>query len=175
MVPRRKCAVKDRLIKKVQRLLLDKRAVSAAISNTILTTVVVTLGFTVLYWTYARSSAFNTEYASVMETNLARIKEKLVFEYVFYNRSGRELDVYLMNCGTVDDVSLVNVYLSNNSWVQLFSIIDLKFLNGTATLGLDVQEEGYFKLASVDLVAETSYSVRVITERGRWFDAKFIA
>lgn len=167
--------MKDRLIKKVHRLLLDKRAVSAAVSNTILTTVVVTLGFTVLYWTSARSSAFNTEYASVMEGNLARIKEKLVFEYVFYNRSGREVDVYLMNCGTVDDVRLVNVYLSNSSWHQQFSNVDLKFLNGTSTLGLDVQEEGYFKLASVDLVAETGYSIRLVTGRGRWFDATFIA
>lgn len=167
--------MKGRLIKKVCRLLLDKRAVSPAVSSTILTTVVVTLGFSVLYWTYARSSAFNTEYADVMEGNLARIKEKLVFEYVFYDRSGTELDVYLMNCGTVDDVRLVNVYLSNSSWLQQFSSIDLKFLNGTSTLGLDIQEEGYFKLVSVDLVAETSYSIRVVTGRGRWFDATFIA
>ena len=167
--------MKGRLIKKVCRLLLDKRAVSPAVSSTILTTVVITLGFSVLYWTYARSSAFNTEYADVMEGNLARIKEKLVFEYVFYDRSSTELDAYLMNCGTVDDVRLVNVYLSNSSWHQQFSNIDLKFLNGTSALGLDIEEEGYFKLVSVDLVAETSYSIRVMTGRGRWFDATFIA
>lgn len=167
--------MKDRLIKKVRRLLLDKRAVSAAISNIILTTVVVTLGFTVLYWTYARSSAFNIEYTSVVEANLATIREKLVFEYVFYDRGGGELYVFLMNCGTVDDVRLVTVYLSNDSWVQSFSGVVLKFLNDTSTLRLDVLEEGYFKLISVDLKVEESYSVRVVTERGRWFDATFIA
>ena len=175
MVSRRNCAARDRLIKIVHRMFLDRHAVSVVVSNVILTTAVVTLGLTVLVWTYSRSSAFNSEYADVVDENLARIKEKLIFEYVFHDRSGSELEVYLMNCGTVDDMCLVNVYVSNNSWLQQFSDIDLRFLNDTSTSGLDVQEEGYFKLTSLDLVAETSYSIRVITERGRWFDATFIA
>jgi len=165
--------VEIRLTRKVRRLFLDRRAVNVVVSNLILVGAVIALGFSVLSWTYSRSSTFNTEYANLVEANSERMKEKLVFEYIFYNASENELTVYLINCGESNDVSLANVYLSNGSWLQSFSDIELRFLNGTLTESLDIGEEGYFKL-SVSLVADTSYSIRIVTERGRLFDTTFI-
>ncbi|MFQ6081135.1 MAG: hypothetical protein ACE5OW_05675 [Candidatus Bathyarchaeia archaeon] len=165
----------SRLTRKVRRLLFDRRAVNIAISNLILAGAVVALGFAVLSWTYSRSSVYNMEYANLIEANSDRIKEKLVFEYIFYNTSGN-LTVYLINCGKSNDVSLAHVYLSNSSWFRSFpdTDIELRFLNGTSTESLDIGEEGYFQL-SVSLVTNTSYSIRIVTGRGRSFDATFIA
>lgn len=166
--------MESRLTRKVRRLFFNRHAVNVIISNLIMAGAVVALGFAVLSWTYSWSSVYNTEYANLIEANSDRIKEKLVFEYIFYNASENGLTVYLINCGKSDDVSLANVYLSNSSWFQSFPDIELRFLNGTLTESLDIGEEGYFQL-SVSLVANTSYSIRIVTGRGRCFDATFIA
>lgn len=162
------------LTRRIRRLFFDRRATNPVISNAILAGAVIALGFVVFSWAYGRSSVANLEYADVVDANLDKIKEKLVFEYFFYNTSDGELTVYLINCGKSNNVSLFSVYLSNNSWLQSFSDIDLMFLNGTLTQSLDIRDEGYFKL-SVDLVANTSYSIRIVTGRGRLFDTTFIA
>lgn len=161
------------LIRNIRRLLFNKHAENTVVSSVILAGAVIALGLATLNWTYQKSLITNDEYADVTEANLASIKEKLVFEYIFYNSSENELTVYLMNCGKSNDVSLASVYLSNSSWVQSFSNIELRFLNGTLTQGLDIGEEGYFQI-SVSLVANTTYSLRIVTGRGRSFDTTFI-
>jgi len=166
--------VESGLIRNTRGLLFNRHAENTVIANVVLAGVVIALGLATLNWTYQKSSIANDEYADVTEANLASIKEKLVFEYIFYNSSKNELTVYLMNCGKSNDVSLASVYLSNSSWIQSFFDIELGLLNGTLTQGLDLGEEGYLKL-SVDLAANMSYSIRIITERGRSFDATFIA
>jgi len=165
--------VKSGLIRNIRRLLFNKHAENTVVSSVILAGAVIALGLATLNWTYQKSLIANDEYADVTEANLASIKEKLVFEYIFYNSSENELTVYLMNCGKSNDVSLASVYLSNSSWVQSFSDIELRFLNGTLTQGLDIGEEGYFQI-SVSLVANTPYSLRIVTGRGRSFDTIFI-
>ena len=160
---------------KLKKLFLKKRGISPVISTTILAGAVIALGFVVFMWTYNRSLAFNREYANVVETDLARIKEKLVFEFVFYNASDKELTVYMMNCGKSNNVSLTNVFLSDSSWYQSFTNIELTLLNETSTQSLDVNDEGYLKITVDDLVVQSSYSIRVVTGRGRGFETTFVA
>lgn len=166
--------MESRLSRKIRRLFFDRRAVSIVISTVLLTAAVMALGSAVLYWTYSRTLLANSEYSDVMDASLASIKEKLVFEYIFYNTSDNELTVYLINCGKSDDVSLASVYLRNSSVLQSFYSITLRFVNGSLTQSLDIREEGFFKL-SANLMADTSYSIRVVTGRGRLFEAAFIA
>ena len=163
----------SRLTRKIRRLFFDRRAVSVVISNVLLTATVIALGSAVLVWANSRISILNTEYADLMDANSARIREKIVFEYIFYNTSGNELIVYLTNFGESNNVSLANVYLRNDSWFQFFPDVELRFLNGTLTQRLDIQEQGYFKL-SASLVVNTSYSIRIVSGRGRLFDAIFV-
>lgn len=166
--------MEKRLAREIRRFLSDRRAVSVVISSVLLTATVMALGTAVIIWANSRISIANTEYSDLLDESAARMKERLVFEYVFFNASKKELTVYLLNCGKSNNVSLVNVYLSNDSWIQLFPDAELKLLNGTATQGLDVNEEGFFKI-SVSLSVNTSYSIRITTGRGRSFDATFVA
>ncbi|MCK4425030.1 hypothetical protein KAU93_05020, partial [Candidatus Bathyarchaeota archaeon] len=106
--------------------------------------------------------------------DIAKLKERLTFEYIFYDNTPNNLSVYLMNSGTIDNITIQTVYVKNSTWLNTFSKPNLKFLDDTGAQDLDVREEGYFVL-SVNLVSGKSYSVRIVTKRGSTFDHAFIA
>jgi hypothetical protein len=163
------------LTKRLSKLLFNRRAVSVVISNVLLTCAVVTLGLVVTFWAQQRAFEANEGYADTTDENIARIGERLVFEHIFYNYSESTLSVYLINCGKSDGVGLDVLRLSNNSWSQTYSEIEMKSLNGTEIQSLNVGEEGYFKLP-VNLVSfYVSYFMRVTTDRGRQFATSFTA
>jgi hypothetical protein len=165
--------------RKVWKLLHRRRGVSVVVSNVILTGAVIAVSFAVLFWTQYRSSAYNEQYSEAMNADIARLKERLAFEYVFHHQSGNKLSVYLMNCGTINDTTVKTVYIttSTGEHVKVFSNITLMDFDGNeiADQDLDKGEEGYFVLSSPGLAPDTSYSVRVVTGRGSTFDHKFIA
>jgi len=162
-------------LRKVWKLLRERRAVSTVVSSVILTGAVIAVSFVVLFWAQYRSSAYNEQYSEAMNADIARLKERLAFEYVFY--SGGNLTVYLMNCGTIDNVTVKTVYVSNSTSVKVFSTINLTNFNGVeiADQDLDRGEEGCIVLSSLSLQAGTSCSVRVVTGRGSTFDHTFVA
>jgi len=166
-------------LRKIWKLLHERRAVSEVVSNVILTGAVIAVSFVVLVWAQYRSSAYNEQYSEAMNADIARLKERLAFEYVFYNQTGRRLSVYLMNCGTIDNVTVRTVYVKDAAGapIQVSSSITLMHFNGTqiADKDLDRGEEGYFVLSSLNLSTGASYSLRVVTGRGSTFDHTFIA
>jgi len=167
-------------LRKVWKLLHGRRAVSAVVSNVILTGAVIAVSFAVLFWTQYRSSAYNEEYSEAMNADIARLKERLAFEYVFYDTtSPKTLSVYIMNYGTIGNITIQTVYVKDatGALIQVNSSISLMYFNGgeIADQDLDIGEEGKFVLSSLGLAPDTSYSVRVVTGRGSTFDHKFIA
>lgn len=164
-------------LRKVWKLLRERHAMNVVISNVILTGAVIAVGFVVLAWTQYRSSAYNKQYNEAMNANIARLKESLAFEYVFYDSDESELWAYLMNCGTIDEVAIQTVYVKNNTWFGTYtrSEIALKFLNETLAQSLNMSEEGILVLSSVGLVTGKSYSMRIVTERGSAFEYLFVA
>jgi len=121
---------------------------------------------------------YNNQYGILVDDSIAKIKEKLVFEHIFYNGSDNNLTVYLINCGKIDDTSMASVSLSSGSWSETFykAEIELRFPDGTETEALDILEEGYFRLpVSVGLVEDSPYVILIITGRGKAFVTTFIA
>jgi len=161
--------------KKALKLLRNKRAVNVVISSVILTCAVVAISFVVLVWAQYRSSSYSEQYGEAIDSDIAKLKERLAFEYVFYDRSGSKLTVYIMNCGTIDDVTVQTVYVSNATWRLSFSSISLKFLNGTPAQSLKKGSEGYFILSPLSLTSDAIYYVKIITGRGSTFETTFIA
>jgi len=166
-------------LRKAWKLLHGRRAISVVVSNVILTGAVIAVSFVVLAWTQYRSSAYNAQYSEAMNADIARLKERLAFEYVFYNEDEGDLTVYLMNYGTINDTTVKTVYVSTNTGelINVTSNITLMHFNGTqiADQDLDRGEEGYFVLSSLDLVTDTSYSIQVVTGRGSTFESTFVA
>jgi hypothetical protein len=173
--------MKNRLEMKLIRIpksLKERRAVSAVISNMILLSAVITVGFAVLAWTYSRSNSYMEQYGDAVSSDIDMLREKVAFEYISYNATAGNLTVYIMNCGKVDAVNLTTVYVSNSSWVSRFYNINLKFLNDNSTARLNMGEEGYFLLSSTTLRAlqtGASYKVTIITRRGSSFENAFVA
>lgn len=162
-------------LKKASGLFRNTRAVNAVISNVILTGAVIAVGFVVLAWTQYHASDYNAQYGETMSSEIARLKERLTFEYVYYNRSTSALRVYLMNSGTISNVTIQAVYVSNATWFYSDSSISLKFFNGTSVSSLSKGSEGYFEIATIYLGVNSTYSVRGVTGRGSGFETTIIA
>jgi FlaG/FlaF family flagellin (archaellin) len=165
---------------KIPKQLRDRRAVSAVISNIILIGAVIVIGLGVVAWTYSRSSAYRTQYSESVNSDVDKLRERVSFEYVFYNNAAKNLSVYLMNSGKVGKVNVTTAYVSysNGSLLATFSSPQLKFLstNSNAT-HLDIGQEGYFviSLSSIPLTQGTVYTVKVVTWRGSSFENTFVA
>jgi len=167
--------------KKIFRMIFNRRAESAVISAVILTGVAIALGFAVLSWGQSRSMDYANNYGQTTDAEIAKLKEGLTVEYVFYNRTSKSIRVFLLNSGSVNDTKVQSVYVRNSTWNKVTSSPpSLKsFFNGVtiADQDLDMKEEGYvdFVLSPIALTAGKYYSVRVVTERGNVFEADFIA
>jgi len=162
-------------LRKVPKLLRDKGGVSAVISNVILIGAVIAIGFSVMTWTYSQSSVYQAQYENSVNSDINKLRERVSFEYVFYNNTAKSLSVYLMNSGQVSDVSFTTIYISNSSWRITFTSVQLKFMNGTPTTYLAMGLEGYFALSSVSLLSGNAYAIKVVTWRGSSFENSFVA
>jgi len=165
----------------LKELFRDKRAVNAVISSVILTGAVIAVSFSVLIWTQSQASIYTDQFSDAVNSDISMLKERLSFEYIFYNRTGGNLSVFLLNSGTVGNVTLPTVYVKTSTLlVSSFSgaQINLRFMDGTSYPNpqqLAMKDEGYFTLPSVTLVAGKIYSVRVVTGRGSSFENTFKA
>ena len=166
------------LIRKISKIIFNKRAMNNAVSATIMTSVVIALGLSVFTWAQARSSDYNSEFSETVDTETAKLREKLAFEYIFHNDTANTLTVFLLNCGTIDDVKIKTVYIyaGNSTPIQIFSDPLLHSFQGGEEIpdqDLDIQEEGRIVL-SADL-PNGFYNIRIVTVRGATFDTDFVA
>lgn len=163
----------------IVRLLRNKRAVSAVISNLILIGAVIAVGFGALAWTKSVSNSYITLYGGSVQSNINQLSERISFEYVFYNRSAPiSLSVYVINCGNVGAVTLTNGYISNSSWTGSSFGISLHFLNESSgpNRALGVGQEGWFiNSTNIAILQSGSYTVKIVTGRGSSFAYTFAA
>ena len=159
----------------IQRLISKKRrGLSPIISTVMLTGFMLVLGLGVITWANSQASASSSEYAETVNSNLQQIQEKVIFEYAYYNASNQELVTYIMNAGQSDNVAVTTAIVSNSSWYEVLTNIQLRNLSGETIQNLDASEEGYFKL-QLNLASETIYKIRIVTERGRSFETTLVA
>jgi hypothetical protein len=163
---------------KLHRFLHNKAGISDVISATMLAGTVITLSLIIFAWSGKFSSDYGNQASGTTASEIDRLKEKLVVEYIHYNTSLRSVTVYLLNCGTIDNVALQSVYASNSSWYQVFSAPSMRFLNATVVTSLNRGEEGYVILqlsGNNNLKKNAYYSIRIATVRGSTFDSSFVS
>jgi len=167
------------LIRKISRIIFNKRAMNNAVSATIMTSVVIALGLSVFTWAQARSSDYNSDFSETVDTETAKLKEKLAFEYIFYDDTSSNLTVFLLNCGTIDDVKIKTVYIYDGSNVPIQVFLDppLYSFHGWEEIpdqNLDIQDEGRLVLPLSSSLSGF-YNIRIVTVRGATFDTDFVA
>ncbi len=165
------------LVRKISKIIFNKRAVSNVISVTILTAVVITLSLVVLGWAQTRSSNYNSEFGETVDAETARLKEKLAFEYIFYEDNG--LTVFLLNCGTIDGIEIQTVYIydSSNTLIDVFLNPTLYSFQGWDEVPGQVLDRGDEGRLFLELESSLIgfYNIRIVTVRGATFDSEFVA
>ena len=79
----------------VRKLIMNRRAISAVLSNMILIAAVVMVGFTALIWSQNQASDYQKQYGAAINADMIQLKERISLEYATYN--GGTLKIYLMN------------------------------------------------------------------------------
>jgi len=152
------------------RKCFDRRALTPVISSIIMASVVIALSFAVLAWSQFRTSDYAENYGETTDAEIARLKERLTVEYISHNGSSGNIRIYLLNCGAIDNVTIQNVHVNNDSWHKDFPSPSL-----IPDQALDRGEEGYLILSCGNLTAGTYYFVNILTERRSLFETGFVA
>ena len=147
------------------------------ISSIIMAGVVIALSFSVLAWAQFRTSDYTKTYGETTDAEIARLKERLTVEYIFYNNTTAEtINIYLLNYGAIDvNITSVSIAYAQDGDPEYFSDLEL-FLDGTPSPEtiLPTEKEGYIDI-ECDILTEGKYFVSIFTERGSIFDSEFEA
>jgi Flp pilus assembly pilin Flp len=126
---------------KLKRLVRDKRAITAVLSNLLLTVVAVAV------------MALATTTTYVITTNLREtMGERFIIEDLWFNNSTANIDVYLRNVGQAA-IQISNVYVNHTS--QYFP----------TPFRLDIGEHEWLNISEV-WVSGSLYYVDIVTTRG---------
>jgi len=163
------------MVRRMFRKCFDRRALTPVISSIIMASVVIALSFGVLAWAQFRTSDYTDTYGETTAAEIARLKERLTVEYIFYNDSSPvTLKIYLLNSGAIGNVEIESVHIQNDAGhiIEVFSDTELKFRNGTIIQYLDMGEDG-FLILNCDPLTSGNYFVSILTERRSIFETGF--
>ena len=150
----------------ISKIVKNRRAINAVISNIILMGAVIVVGLVVLYWSQSQSASYQAQYSGIVNDNVNQVQEKIVFEFVGNCPTDpSKLNVYVINSGTVGDVTIKYASINsvgNTTDITLFSLGDTHLQISSLSPGA----EGYF---SIDKVGSSPYIVKIITGRGSTF------
>lgn len=166
-------------LRKSRRKYSSKRAVSNVIAVTLMTAMVLVLGIATLSWAQGVSLNFVQNYGAAVEADMAKIRERLTIEYIYYDSTPRNVTIYLLNCGIIDDVTIqsITVRAGDGTTKGYSTNPTLRLLDGTVVGNLDQRQEGYVKtlISPNPLVAGQYYYLTIVTVRGAIFNGSFVA
>lgn len=150
----------------IRMLVKNRKAINAVISNIILMGAVIVVGMVTLFWSQSQSASYQAQYSGLVNDNVNQVQEKIVFEFVGNCTDQPDtLNVYLLNSGTVGDVTIK--YASVNA-VGNTTKIDLHPLGDKSSTitSLGAGGEGFF---SIHTSGSSPYIVKIMTGRGSIF------
>ena len=167
---------------------LNKRGLSPIFATMILATIIIVFGTVAYYYSSNLTSSATNSYTNSMSTSQQSISERIGFENVLYDSSSGKLTVYLINCGSANNLQIDSIFIydsSHNIVGQPFSgnqILPLQPIDrGTPTPTpitgnrLNVGQEGYFTVTSNSLLSGSIYTIQLITKNGSSFNYEFNA
>jgi hypothetical protein len=161
---------------------LNKRGLSPIFATIILATIIIVFGSVAYYYSSNLTTSTTNNYSNSISTSQQSISERLAFENVLYNSSSRILTVYIINCGSSNDVKINSVFLydTNHTIIHVYSVSDvpnlitkLKTIDGGTLISgnsLNVGKEGVFTVTGVSLTPGSIYNIELITKNGSAFD-----
>ena len=167
------------MVKRRFRKCFDKRALTPVISSIIMASIVIALSFAVLVWTQFRTSDYAETYGEKTDEEIARLKERLTVEHIFYHDFNNKITIYLLNYGTIEvNITRVSIMREQDGYNKSFEITTLTLLgegSGTTADYLPSNREGCIRFDYGESLTEGKYFVSIKTERGNSFDSEFEA
>lgn len=172
----------------------DKRALSPIFATMILAAIILVFGSVAYYYANNATTTATNTYVNTLSNSAQAISERIGFENVVYNPSSTTLTVYIINCGSANNLQIYSVFLydASNNIVGVYSgssqISALRPIAGgtptpTPITGnhLNIGKEAYFNVYNVQLAAGkplthgSIYTIHVITQSGSTFVYEFTA
>jgi hypothetical protein len=167
---------------------LNKRGLSPIFATMILATIIIVFGTVAYYYSSNLTSSATNSFTNSMSSSQQSISERIGFENVLYNSSLRTLTVYIINCGSANNLQINSVFIYDNdhnivgqpfsdAQISLLQPIDHGTPTPTPITGnrLNVGQEGYFTVSSNSLSSGSLYTVQLITKNGSNFNYAFYA
>ena len=165
-------------------LVKSRRAVSTVISNLILIAAVIAVGFVALSYANSVSNNHVIQYGQAVNEDIDQLREEVAFEYAFYNSSTRNLTAFFMNAGSIGNIWINSMKVSNSTWSYMWNWTTadrpMNYLNNSVAANLDISEEAFIVVTlpqsgNYSLATGNVYSVKLITGRGSFFAYNFVA
>jgi hypothetical protein len=167
---------------------LNKRGLSPIFATLILATIIIVFGTVAYYYSSNLTSSATNSYTNSMSTSAQSISERIGFENVLYNSSTGTLTIYIINCGSANNVQINSIFIYDNNHnivgqpfsgnqISPFQPIDRSTPTPTPITGnrLNVGEEGYFAVSINSLSSGSIYTIQLITNNGSNFNYAFYA
>jgi hypothetical protein len=167
----------------------DKRALSPIFATVLLASIIIVFGSAAYYYTSNITSNATNDYVNTLMDSQQAMSERIGFENVVYTSSPARLTIYIINCGSANNVKInsVFVYDANHTIVGVYSgspnpISVLQPIDGgtpapTPITGnnLNAGQEGYFTvtMAGPSLTSGSIYTIHLVTKSGSYFDYDF--
>lgn len=161
----------------------DKRALSPIFATVLLASIVIIFGSVAYYYTSNLTSTATNNYVDALSDSQQAMSERLGFENIAYDQSSRDLTIYLINCGSANNVKMNSVFIydqghtiSGGSPYSGSQLSELKTIDASipiATNSLNVGQEGYFTVTLSTPLSGQLYTIHLITQSGSYFDYDF--
>ena len=164
----------------------DKRALSPIFATVLLASIIIIFGSVAYYYASNITTTATNNYVSTLSDSQQAMSERIGFENVVYTPSPATLTIYIINCGSANNVKInsVFVYDASHNIVGAYSGTSISALNPidgatpspTPITGnaLNVGKEGYFTVTlGAGLTSGSIYTIHLVTHSGSYFDYDF--
>jgi len=164
----------------------DKRALSPIFATVLLASIIIVFGSVAYYYASNITTTATNDYVSTLSDSQQAMSERIGFENVVYDQSSTTLTVYIINCGSANNIKINSVFIYDVSHtiVGVYStqISGLTSIDGAVPItsnSLNVGQEGYFIVTLVPvpvppLTAGSMYTIHLVTRSGSYFDYDFV-
>lgn len=164
----------------------DKRALSPIFATVLLASIIIIFGSIAYYYASNLTTTATNNYVSTLSNSQQAIAERISFENVVYSPSSpATLKVYIINCGSANNVKINSVFIYDASHKIVGAYSGSAQISALNTMGtpitsnaLNVGQEGNFivtllPLSVPSLTIGSIYTIHIITQSGSAFDNEF--
>jgi hypothetical protein len=168
----------------------DRHALSPIFATVLLASAIIVFGSVAFYYSSNLTTTATNDYLSTLSNSQQAISERIGFENVVYDQSSKTLTVYIINCGSANNIKIDSVFLydgshkiaggspySGSTQISALQPIDRSSPSPTPITGnaLNVGKEAYFNvtLNQDTILSDPIYTIHLITQSGSYFDYEF--